>query len=166
MKTSCCLCGAALESERSAILTMGGFATPRYICDGCGDDIDTASISRTPDEADAAMDRISKKMAKNNVDDGAVLKTVEEIMAAAADRAAKIRAGEYDFSEEDEAELAAPADEEIPEELRETEEDRARDEHDAAVNKKLDKITNWVCLAVLLAALGFVAYRIIATYFL
>ncbi len=165
MKTKCSVCGASIESDECAILTMGGFATPRYICKPCEEDIDKASTSKDIEEAALAMERVGRKMADYNVEDKAVLDTVGEIMAAASERAEKIKNGIYDFSEEEDA-IQDAEEEEIPEELRETEEDRELDRREAEANKKMDKITNWVCFVLLLATLGFLAYRIIAAYFL
>ncbi len=164
MKTNCSICSASIESEDSAILTMGGFATPRYICTECEGDIDAASYAKDAESANEAIDRVSKKMTENNVGDEAVLKTVREIMTAAAARAEQIKSGDYDFSEENEQTL--DGDDEVPEELRETEEDKALDRKEAEANKRTDKIINWASAIILAAAVGFFIYRIITTYFL
>ncbi len=165
MRSKCSVCTAEIETDEAAILTMGGFATPRYICAECESDMDSASGSADVDVIFAAMERVSKKMTSNNIDDGAVLKTVEEIMKAASERAEMIRNGEYDFSEDDSEEFAEGEDE-IPEELRETDEDRELDRKEAEANKRADKITNWVCIALIAAAVGYLVYRVVTTYFL
>ena len=64
---------------------------------------------------------------------------------------------DYDFSEEKES--AAEEEDGVPEELRETDEDKRLEEEEAKKNAKLDKITNWVCLAILIIAAGFLIYR-------
>jgi len=79
-----------------------------------------------------------------------VAETIKEIFSAAGERAKKIRNGTYDFSE-DETEKDEITD--IPEELLETEEDKARDEREAKAGKLYDKIFNWVALAAFLAVI-------------
>ena len=84
------------------------------------------------------------------------------MMRRAGERAAAIEKGTYDFSEdasEDEEEMI-----EIPEELRETEEDRALDEKDAEAEKKFDKIMNWAWAGILAAFVIYFAYIIIRRY--
>ncbi len=164
MKEQCSICLCQTDSETAAILTMGGFASPCYLCPECEADIEAATFSRDFEQAYSAMDRISKKMTDADIEDKAVLKTVKEIMTEAAARAEKIKSGEYDFSEEESE--TDKGDEEIPEELRETEEDRELDRKEAEANKKIDKITNWVCLALVGAAAAFLIYKIVETYLL
>ncbi len=163
MDSICSICKATLDTENAAILTMSGYGTPRYICDGCEGDISAATGAREISVISSAMDRIGKKMTENNPDDSAVLKSVEEIMTEARLRAEKIKSGEYDFDEE--AEIAEQeSGEEIPEELLETEEDRELDRKEREKNKKIDRITNVVCMVLLLAAFGFLAYKIISRF--
>ncbi len=161
MESRCCICNAAVNGEEAAILAMSGFGSPRYICDGCDGELSLATGAHDVSAISAAMDRISKKMAGNNVDDTLVLKTVEEIMTEARARAEKIKSGSYDFSEDTPCE---DEDSEIPEELLETEEDRELDRKEAEKNKKLDKITNIVCFVMLAIAFGFLAYKLITTF--
>ena len=158
----CSVCRTGIDGEDAAVLVLGGFGTPRYLCDCCASDFDAASTEREISEIDGAIDRISKKMTSARVDDGLVLETVEELMRAARERREKIRAGEYDFSEDE----TPDAEEEIPEELRETEEDIENGKKEAEKNKKYDKITNIICGVLGLAALGFFIYRIITAYFI
>ena len=161
MDSVCSICNVRLDTENAAILTMSGFGSPRYICEGCDGELSLATRARDISEIGAAMDRISKKMTENNVDDSLVLKTVEEIMSEASVRAEKIKGGNYDFSDEEAAELEDGT-EEIPEELRESEEDRELDRIEAEKNKKLDKITNIICIVAIVAAVGFFAYKLIS----
>lgn len=158
----CSVCRAKIESEEAAILTLGGFGNPRYLCDSCASDFDAASSEKEVSDIDSAIDRISKKMTSARVDDGLVLKTVSELMASARERREQIRLGEYDFSEDELPE----ENEEIPKELLESEEDVAAERLAAEKNKKYDKITNIICAVLALAALGFFIYRIIKTYFI
>jgi len=53
---------------------------------------------------------------------------------------------------------------EIPEELRETEEDKELDRKEAERNKKIDKIINWVSAILLLGVLGYAIYRLITNF--
>lgn len=158
----CSVCRAKIESEEAAILTLGGFGNPRYLCDSCASDFDAASSEKEVSDIDSAIDRISKKMTSARVDDGLVLKTVSELMASARERREQIRLGEYDFSEDELPE----ENEEIPKELLESDEDVAAERLAAEKNKKYDKITNIICAVLALAALGFFIYRIIKTYFI
>ena len=159
----CSVCRAGIDSEDAAILTLGGFGMPRYLCSVCEADFDAAATEREISEIDGAIDRISKKMTAARIDDTPVLKTVEELMIAARERREKIRAGEYDFSED---EISDAEEEEIPEELLETEEDIANERREAEKNKKLDRITNIICAVLGLTALGFFIYKMITTYFI
>ena len=56
------------------------------------------------------------------------------------------------------------ADGEIPEELLETEEDRETERREAEKNAKFEKISNYICIAAMLAAFGYVIYRIFLTF--
>ena len=161
MSSFCSLCQKKIDSENAAILTLGGYANPRYMCEECEGDFDTATLSHDITEISCAMDRISKKITASNQDDNAVLKAVKEIMENASKRAEEIKNGTYDFSEEE----AEPVDEEIPEELRETEEDKEFIRKQEEANKKFDKISNWVCFGLLVGALGYLAYRFISSLF-
>ena len=158
---SCSVCRVGIDGEDAAILVLGGFGTPRYLCDCCASDFDAAATEREIPEIDGAIDRISKKMTSAKIDDTLVLKTVEELMCAARERREKIRTGEYDFSEDE----VSDAEEQIPDELLETEEDIENERREAEKNRKLDKITNIICALIGLAALGFFVYKIIMTYF-
>ena len=158
----CSVCRTGIDGEDAAILVLGGFGNPRYLCDSCASDFDAASTEREMSGIDGAIDRISKKMTSAKIDDGLVLKTVGELMRAACERREKIRAGEYDFSADTDSDVS----EEIPEELCETEEDIESERKEAEKNKKYDRITNVICAVLGLAALGFFIYRIISTYFI
>lgn len=157
MGSFCSVCQGAVDREKSAILTLGGFGNPRYMCDECAKDFDTVTLSHDVEEISCAMDRIGKKMTSVNQEDKLVLKTVKEIMENAKSRAEQIKDGTYDFSSEQAEE---DIEEEIPEELRETEEDKETVRLQEERNKKIDKISNWVCLGVIIGALGFFIYKV------
>lgn len=162
MEKLCSICNKKVDSETAAILTIGGFGNPKYICEECDGDLAEATGAKDVDAVSAAIDRISKKMSLTDSGDGLVLKTVEDIMAEASSRALKIKEGTYDFSA-DEPE-ACDVEEEIPEELRETEEDKELDRQEAEKNKKLDKISNWISAIILLGVFGYAIYRLITTF--
>lgn len=162
MEKYCSICKAQVSEEDAAILTLGGFGNTRYMCSLCEADFDFATRSHSLDEISGAMDRIGKKMSSSRVDDALVLKTVREIMESASSRAEKIKSGEYDFSLDDTKD--EEADGEIPEELLETEEDRETERREAEKNAKFEKISNYICIAAMLAAFGYVIYRIFLTF--
>ena len=146
---SCSLCRKSVDAENAPILTMGGFGNPRYLCDECASDIECALYESEPDRIEAAMQRLSKKLAADP-DDKATMEAVGDVFSKAGERAKKIREGTYDFSEDTDGEF-----DEIPEELQETEEDRIQDEKDAERAKKFDKISNWITTGVLILAVAF-----------
>ena len=160
MKT-CSICKAPIECDDPSILTMGGYGNPRYVCACCDAQIDRMLYSKEPDEVQDAMKTLGDSLARIGCEDGAVIQTMQDIMDQAVSRAEAIRAGTYDFSadasSEDEEEMI-----EIPEELRETEEDRALDERDEAQEKKLDKLLNYawgVFIVLFVAAFGYLLAR-------
>ena len=157
MSKHCALCMQEVESDEPDILTIGGYGTPRYLCEDCASDIDTARMDRNYDNIIAAMDRVAKKIsAANTADDTVSMNTVKEIFTSANDRAEKIKDGTYDFSLDDEQH---EEEFELTEEYAETEEDRELDRRDEEKQKRFDKIYGWVAAAVIIAALGFVVYK-------
>jgi hypothetical protein len=101
-------------------------------------------------------------MRRANIDDTFTLKTVKDILNEAKSRRDSIENGEYDFTREEETD----AQEDIPAELCETEEDRLAEEKEAAEAKKWDKIITIVSAVVFAAVIGYFAYRFISGYFL
>ena len=73
------------------------------------------------------------------------------------ERAKLIKEGSYDFALDDQ-ESEEDVLEEIPEELRETEEDRELDRKEAEALKKFDKVTNWLWLGILVGVIGAIVY--------
>ena len=94
----CSICQKEIEREEPVILTMGGFAHPRYLCDACAALIDQASLDKDYERITEAMDRLGALLAKNDDEDYAVIETMESIMLSARVRADAIRDGKYDFS--------------------------------------------------------------------
>ena len=110
------------------------------------------------------MDSIGEKMAKNNIDDELVITTVGELFIGAKKRAKAIKEGTYDFSLDEVPAVTGEqqGDEEfdIPEELRETEEDKELDAKEEKKGAFFDKIFNWISLAVILGGLAAIVYFI------
>lgn len=156
MKRNCCTCLVRIEDENAPILTMGAYGNPKCLCPECADLIDKITAGTEYDEITSAMEVITKRMSKSNIDDRVTVSTMTDLLAKSAERAQKIKEGTYDFTL-DEIESDEEILDEIPEELKETEEDRLLDEKEAEANKKFDKILNWMWIifgAVALFALG------------
>ena len=149
----CSICKAEIDGETAPILVMGGFGNPRLLCGECSDDIETVTRGREPDAIELAVNRVSDKMTRANSDDRLTLETVTQIFADSAERAKKIKEGTYDFSLDDTAASEEFLD--IPEDMRETEEDRLLDEKEAAASSKFDKIFTYVSVAVFVLAIGY-----------
>lgn len=162
MEKLCSVCNKKVDSETAAILTIGGYGNPKYICEECDGDFAEATEAKDLEAIKSAMDRIGKKMSLADPNDKLVLKTVEDIMTEASARAKKIQEGTYDFSAEEAEE--SKEEQEIPEELRETEEDKELDRKEAERNKKIDKIINWVSAILMLGVLGYAIYRLITNF--
>ena len=149
MGKNCCTCLARIENDDAPVLAMGAYGTPKLLCPSCASLVDTITIGRDYDEIASAMNEITARMSAANVDDRVTVETMTELLKNSAERAQKIKQGEYDFAL-DEA-LESESDEgfdDIPEELKETEEDRLLDEKDAETLRKFDKVLNWLWAGV------------------
>ena len=160
----CSICNAKIDTEGAAILTMGAYGNPRYLCEECAKDLDTATLSRETDEIAEAMERIGSKMADSDPDKQ-TYNTVTALMANALDRAKKIKDGEYDFSLDEVSESEDEMDE-LPEELAESEEDKEKDLADAEKQKQFDKFYNYVLIGVGIGMAAFIIWKIIDVFFL
>ena len=159
MNKLCSVCRRNTDSETSSILVMGGFGNPKYLCEECERDFDKVTGARNYESIKAAMDKVGENLSKNNVEDQTVLDAIEEIFVEARERAEKIKNGTYDFSEE-ELETVDEEDE-IPEDLRESEEDKQLDQKEAKVNKKIDTILNWAFVVIFVLAIGFFVAKLL-----
>ena len=159
-KNKCAICRAEVADE-AAVLAMGPYGTPRYLCEECAADFDEITMGSTAATVAEAMDRVGKKM-QALTPDSFTLDTVNGIIAEATERAKKIEAGEYDFSLDEQGESF----DELPEELRESEEDRLLDEKEAEKLAKFDKFFNWAALGGFIAVIGFAIYILIKNLFL
>ena len=154
----CSVCKREVNEEEAAILAMGGFGNPRYLCDECTEDVENVLKARDPEKIEIAMAKISDNLSKSGSDDELVLNTVKDIFSAAGERAKKIKEGTYDFSEDENTEESIL---DIPEDLLETEADKALDEKDAKREKMYDKILNWIYLVIFVAAVALSAVLIL-----
>ena len=159
----CSTCLRLIESENAPVLVMGAYGTPKLLCDDCANLIDTITLSRDYDEIEASMQTLTERMSASNIDDRFTIATVTDILTNSAERAQKIKEGTYDFALDDAVDEDAMDD--IPEELRETEEDRLLDEKDAAANARFDKILNWLWVGVGIFAAVMILWRIIEAIF-
>lgn len=159
-KIPCSVCYRAIEDKDSAaILTMGHFGTPRFLCKDCEELVNTAQLSHDVTEAEAAMARLGETVGNYSALDAAVLEAVENILRAAADRAEKIKSGTYDFSLDEKED--ADALEEIPEELLETEEDKEKTEREERASRKFNKVMDVITAIVFTAAVAVLLYFVI-----
>ena len=154
MSKVCSVCLKQITNEDAPVLTMGSYGTPRLLCDECAGYIETMTGSRDYDEIVKAMDKLTEAVSRANIDDKPTVATVTELLATSAERAAAIKNDSYDFSLDEVEE----EDYEIPEDMKETEEDRALDEKERIRVEKFDKILNWLWAAVFVAAVGFVVW--------
>ena len=162
MEQLCSCCRAPIDSENAAILALGGYGNAKYLCDECDGYLNIATRGREVAEIDGAIDSVEKRMRRAGIDDTFVLKTVASVMKDARARRDEIASGEYDFSAEEESDGVI---EEIPEELRETEEDRLADERELEEAKKWDKVITVVSAVIFSAVVIYFLYRFIEGYF-
>ena len=141
----CALCGRIPECEEPAVLTMGRYGNPRHLCEECESQMDTANLGRDYDEIINAIDILGKKATSFAFDDEVTMDVMRAFIMRAAKRAADIKAGNYNFDAEDEP-VEEEGFDEIPEELRETEEDAELDRIEAEKSKHFDKFLNgfWI----------------------
>lgn len=157
----CVLCERTITVENPAILAVGAYGNPKCVCAECQQLLDTATLGREYDAIADAMETLGRKMAEVTPDKQS-FDVVSELLENAAERAKKIKAGEYDFSldeSDDEGEL-----DELPEELLETEEDREKDKQDEERTKKFDKIFNYITIGVFGVAAILIIVKIITSF--
>ena len=164
MRRNCCTCLTRVDDENASVLTMGAYGTPKCLCEECATLIDTVTLGTDYDEITSAMEEITKKMSDANIDDRVTVSTMTELLARSAERAQKIKDGEYDFSMDEVSD--GESFEEIPEELKETEEDRLLDEKEAAAGAKFDKVLNIIWIIVGAAAGSYLIWRLVDHFFI
>lgn len=156
----CSVCGCSVDDD-AAVLTLSGSGMAKMLCPECEHDFDILTESTDISEIKGSMERVSKKMSDFGVEEKTVLRTVDEIMNSAKERAEMIKCGDYRLSEEKEEEEVL----EIPEEYRESEEDKELDRRDEERNKKADKIINIICIAAVAVTAAFLIYTLVKTLF-
>lgn len=149
MGKNCCTCLVEIENDDAPVLAMGAYGTPKLLCPECASLVDTLTTGTDYDKIASAMNEITERMSRSNVDDRVTIETMTELLKSSAERAQKIKQGNYDFSLDEIADAdSEDGFDDIPEELRETEEDRLQDEKDAELLKKIDKVLNWLWIGV------------------
>jgi len=148
----CSLCTSVIESEDSAILTMGKFGNPKYLCGNCDEHLEIATSGTDFEKIEEAFNYLSDVMAAHDIGDETVLTTMNEMLTAASERAKEIKAGSYDFSLDE-----LPDEEifEIPEDMKVSEEELREEEELEEKNKKIDKIITWVSAGIFAAFIIF-----------
>ena len=159
MAKICSTCLCRIENEDAPVLTMGAYGTPKLLCDDCAALVETMTQSRDYDEIAKAMSDLTDVIAKSNADDRVVVETVTELLEESAKRAQQIKDGTYDFSLD---EVEEEGFDELPDDLQETEEDRLRDEKEAAANAKFEKVLNWLWITFGILAGVVIIWRVIS----
>ncbi len=151
----CVICSAPVDEEGASVLEIGGYGNPKYLCSECSLDLDTVTLDRDTDNISSAMERITKKIGEADLSAN-TFATVTAILERAAARAKAIKDGTYDFAL-DEAEAQEDGFDEIPEELRETEEDVELDKQDEERAEKVNQIFDYITFG---AVIGIVIFAI------
>ena len=153
---NCSICLTSIDIDTAPVLVMGAYGNPRCLCDSCAEHVENFTRGRDYDSITASMDEISARLSKANIDDGFTVGTVTNMLVSAAKRATAIKEGTYDFDLDVEEEEYI-----IPDELKESEEDRSLDEKEELARKKFDKVMNWVWAAVGLATLALILWKFV-----
>ncbi len=159
----CCMCDSHIEREDAPVLSMGGAGYARVLCDRCAGLLDTATLGQDFDEIKSTIVEIGNLMADHDPDQ-VTFAIVSKLMLDASERAKAIKDGTYDFSLD--SEENSEGFDEIPEELRESEEDIQKDKEDEEKLEKFNKFYNYVLIGAGIAAAGFIIWKIIQTFFL
>lgn len=163
-RKNCSTCLTRITNDDAPVLIMGAYGTPKLLCDECAALVETITIGRDYDEITSAMQTLTERMSAANIDDRFTVNTVTKILSDSAVRAQKIKEGTYDFALDEEVEDESF--DEIPEELKETEEDRLLDEKEAEENAKFDKLMNKTWIIVGAVAAGYIIWRIVEAFLL
>lgn len=152
----CSICLKGGLKEDAPVLTISGYGVPRCLCDECAEKINIITYGREPGEISDTIKDIAAEVADKSAEDRFVYDTVVGMLEYASDRLDKIEKDSWDFAldgAESEEEL-----EDIPEALKESEEDRLLDEVEAEKMKKMDKILNLVYPIAFVVLLGLLLY--------
>ena len=161
----CCTCLTRFENDDAPVLTMGAYGTPKLLCPRCAQLVETLTLGREYGDIASAMEQITDVMGKANVDDRITVETMTDLLSSSAERAQKIKLGEYDFSlDEEDNESSEDSFDDIPEELQETEEDRLLDEKEAEALKKFDKFLNYAWIGVGIAVVILIIIKLVQSF--
>lgn len=158
MARHCVICKRPIEKEEPAILMMGGYGVPKCICEECENTVDLLNESEDAGDIREGCRKLGEALTRGDTGDESVIVTVNEIIAEAGKKAESIENGTYDPNEEKEEEEEF----DITEDLEETEEDRKLDEEEARANKIYNTVSSWVAGIIIVIALGFFIYKLIA----
>lgn len=160
----CIICSAPVDEEIAPVLEIGGYGNPKYLCAECSSDLDTVTLDRDTDNISSAMARITKKIGEADLSEK-TFATVTSILKGAAERAKAIKNGTYDFAL-DEAEDEDGGFDEIPEELRETEEDIELDKRDEEKAEKFNQFFDYISMGVVIGIVIFAVWKILDIFVL
>ncbi len=160
---NCCLCNNPIDKENAPILSMSGGGYPRYLCDGCAELLDRATMGKDPEDIAEALGEIGELMTKNDPD-GVTYAAISELVVDAGVRGKLIKEGRYDFSKDEEEHDDGLED--IPEELLESEEDKKKNEEEAAKQKQFDKFYNYFLIGTCIGVGLFIIWKLIDTFIL
>lgn len=158
MAKHCVICKRPIEKEDPAILMMGGYGVPKCICEECENTVDLLNESVDAAEIREGCRKLGEALTRGDTGDESVIVTVNEIIAEAGEKAERIENGTYDPEEAKDEEEEF----DITEDLQETEEDRKLDEEEARANKVYNTVSSWVAGIIIVIALGFFIYKLIA----
>ena len=158
MAKHCVICKRPIEKEDPAILMMGGYGVPKCICEECENTVDLLNESVDAAEIREGCRKLGEALTRGDTGDESVIVTVNEIIAEAGEKAERIENGTYDPDEAKDEEEEF----DITEDLQETEEDRKLDEEEARANKVYNTVSSWVAGIIIVIALGFFIYKLIA----
>ena len=158
MAKHCVICKRPIEKEDPAILMMGGYGVPKCICEECENTVDLLNESVDAAEIREGCRKLGEALTRGDTGDESVIVTVNEIIAEAGEKAERIENGTYNPEEAKDEEEEF----DITEDLQETEEDRKLDEEEARANKVYNTVSSWVAGIIIVIALGFFIYKLIA----
>ena len=158
MAKHCVICKRPIEKEDPAILMMGGYGVPKCICEECENTVDLLNESVDAAEIREGCRKLGEALTRGDTGDESVIVTVNEIIAEAGEKAERIENGTYDPEEAKDEEEEF----DITEDLQETVEDRKLDEEEARANKVYNTVSSWVAGIIIVIALGFFIYKLIA----
>lgn len=155
-KCNCAICLRGVDEENASILTMSGAGIPRYLCEECEADVAAVTESLEQQEIADATKKILDKITRNNIDDPVTMRTITDLLGDGAKRATAIKDGTYESASDDNGDEEIL--DEIPEDLLESDEDRALDEAEEEKYKKIDKVLSWVWGFAILAIVAMMVW--------